>query len=186
MNSHKILIIFSISPYNEQAFTASLLYRHLTDCGYEVGTINISSDIPSEQIMYEIQTFHPDLAITLDLSGFDYQLLGDDLFYNALYCPMIHLLYRHPGFFPEYLNQRMNFTMEFFSPYPEYVDYAATYYPRIPCYHLIPPLYIPDINSIPFSERSIDIFFRLPIFHQQIFSDKSPLCRKCFRISVPN
>lgn len=159
MIDKKILIIFHDSQYQTDAYFASILLKQVQECGFQASAINTSFDIPDTHIMYTIQQSNADLVITIGLSGFEYQLLGDDLFYNALYCPIIHIIYRHPAYFTEHFNQRMNFTMDFLCPYPEYINYAQKYYERIPYVHLLPPLHIPDITNKPYYSRCIDIYF---------------------------
>ncbi len=159
MNASNILILFSNSPYHEQHYYASAISSCLEQLSYNVTLINTDLDISESALQAAILQLAPDLIFTLGLSGFHLQMLGDDLFLNGAYCPCVHLLTRHPAYDAEYLSQRMNFTMFFYSYFTEYATYIERFFKRVPSVAVLPFYQLPVTDIKSFEDRTIDLYY---------------------------
>lgn len=128
----KALVLFGKSKYNIHVYAAERTSEILKRDGYDVTYVNTTATDDKDMLQYFMQNEHPDYVVTFDCSGFDLELLGDDLFLNSLCCPMAHIILTNPVELTDYLNKRMNFVMELYMHYKADIDFTRNYFPRVP------------------------------------------------------
>lgn len=128
----KALVVFGESKYNMHVYAAQKAADILQKSGYTVVYVNTLATEDHNILQYFMQNEHPDYVVTFDCSGFDLELLGDDLFFNSLCCPMAHVLLSSPLDYIEFLGKRMNFVMDFYMQYDSEIEFVKEYFPRVP------------------------------------------------------
>lgn len=140
MKPIKIMIPIRSSVHQLQLAYAKRLEQAFTSLGHEVSILNLDAERNSLYLQAYMEKENADLLVTVDCSGFELELLGDDLFYNSLCIPAMHFLTKAPWELGECLEQRMNFTMEFYTLYEEDGAFIEKYCGRVPKVHVIPEL----------------------------------------------
>lgn len=140
MKPIKIMIPIRSSVHQLQLAYAKRLEQAFTSLGHEVSILNLDAQRDPLYLQAYMEKEKADLLVTIDCSGFELELLGDDLFYNSLCIPAMHFLTKAPWELADYLEQRMNFTMEFYTLYQGDGEFIEKYCSRVPKVHVIPEL----------------------------------------------
>lgn len=119
----KALIVFSEEPGEYIGKAGDIL----TKKGYEVGIVNLSKPELSDEnaAMYVIKNFEPDLVVSFNLAGYSYRLLGDDLFFNSLCCPLVNVILGDKPEYDDRIGLRVNYTCRYIFQNKEYARWAA-------------------------------------------------------------
>ena len=111
--------------------------------GYEVQFLDLSRGASEQEYEYYLQQTAPELLITFDCAGFDFRLMGEDLFYNSLSCPMAHILLQGPEGFDTELRCRMNFDAVYYTMTPEEATRIRERYEAVPAVQPIAEIRLP-------------------------------------------
>lgn len=140
MKSMKIIIPIHNSVHQLQLAYAKRLEQAFKYMGHQVVLVNLDTANNPLYLQAYIKQENADLLVTIDCAGFELTLLGDDLFYNSLCIPAMHFLVKSPWQLADYLKQRMNFTMEYYTLYEGDKELIEKYFKRVPKVHIIPEL----------------------------------------------
>lgn len=132
MEGKKIVIPIHCNDEYEQLDKARKLEKILVALGHKVSLVNLDGSNDPLVIQTYIDQLKPELLMTIDGSGFDLNLLGDDLYYNSLCVPAMHFLTKDIKCFDEILNKRMNFNMSFYVEDIESKEYVEKNFRRVP------------------------------------------------------
>lgn len=136
--SKKIIIPIHSSVHQIQLAYAKRLEQAFTHLGHQVVLLNLDAEKNPLYLQAYIEQEKADLLVTINCAGFELELLGDDLFYNSLCIPAMHFLLKHPWELADFLAQRMNFTMEFYTLYEGDKEFMERYCKRVPKVNVIP------------------------------------------------
>lgn len=198
MDGIKVVIPINGTKDKVQLVYAGRLQQIFNILGYEVSIINIDASDNPWYVQSYIENEKANLLITIDCSGFDLKLLGDDLFYNSLCIPAMHFLTNKPQTLENELSERMNFTMEFYVMSDEDKSYIEEKCWRVPCVHKLPECFdLEEIKRLAKGEDSMNEYIQselilettkgLPDVFEKLFTyavEKRKTCKHMDEMSV--
>lgn len=132
MNVKTIALPIHCVGEKSQLAQARKLEMIFTALGHKVMIVNLDGSDDPLVIQAYIDRLKPGLLVTIDCSGFDLKLLGDDLYYNSLCVPAMHFLTKSPKDLEEQLSERMNFTTTVYVDSNECKELIESDYWRVP------------------------------------------------------
>lgn len=173
MKSRKIIIPIHSSIHQLQLAYGKRLEQAFTRLGHQVALLNLDAEKNPLYLQAYIEREKADLLVTIDCGGFELELLGDDLFYNSLCIPAMHFLVKPPWELADFLRQRMNFTMEFYTLYEGDKEFIEKYFKRVPKVHVIPELvWENDISDEKEEQSPMDINAGVAVMSDYISSSE--------------
>lgn len=162
MEKKRIALIQNTSDHGMQKFILNDISKLLNEQGYEATVLQFQyfddKGKFEDFIVQKIEKPDYDLVITMDLTGFERRIMEDETFYNQLYCPMINLMTKDAWYFSHYLEQRLNFSMFFYTLYQHNVDYIRETFWKFPNIDIIPPAGFQSSDCMEYQKRSDAVY----------------------------
>lgn len=162
-DNRQIALVQNDSAYDMQKFVIGQVKNVLEARDYQVDLFAFEKMNTVESVREFIEELVKKkeyaYVSTLDMTGFEKRLTGDDTLYNKLYCPMINILTKDAWYYSHYLDQRLNFNMFFYHPYQYSVDYIRETFLNFPNIDLLAPVGFSLGECREWKDRTIDIYY---------------------------
>lgn len=109
-----ITILTASNKYSYHTTISTLLHSTLTDVGHTISILDIDSYQFDHQCLIQIEKLHPDVLITLDLTGFRFRTQTGENALNMLHTKNLNLIWGDKPEYTPYLTKKISMSMLFY------------------------------------------------------------------------
>ena len=122
-----ITILTAPTKYPYHAAISAMLGSVLHESGHAFSILDIDSYKYDHHCLAQIEAFHPDVLITLDLAGFRFRTQTGENALNMYYTKNLNLIWGNKTEYALYLNKKISMSMLFYDATGEDNNLPAVY-----------------------------------------------------------